>query len=80
MSETEIQSNVLITLMIDGETHHYLYFNPDSNVLVIEQREDLKIVGIDRMTDSSHSDYRAEIKIMKELGYELASTSETDLF
>jgi len=73
-------NETLISLLIDGDTHHYLYYNPSTEVLVVEQRLNLKIVGLDRMEDSSRSDYRAEIEIMKELGYELASTSETDLF
>lgn len=79
MSET-LESNVLITLMVGGQTHYYLYFNPTTDILVVEQRVNLKIVGSDRMKDSSPEDYRAEIKVMKELGYQLASTSETDLF
>jgi hypothetical protein len=72
--------NTLITLMADGDTHHYLYFDQATGLLTVEERVHLEIKGVDRVSGSSWAEYRHEIRVMKELGYKMISTSETDLF
>lgn len=80
MNNETLESNVLITLLTKGDIHQYVYWNEMTNILVVEERVNLKIKGLDRVKDSDRDDYRAEIKAWKDAGYTVASTSETDLF
>lgn len=70
----------LISLLILDDVHQYLYWNPDTNVLVVEERVNMERVSLDVMHDMDRDDYRSEIRGWKKIGYTLASTSETDLF
>lgn len=74
------ESTVLVSLLTKGDVHQYVYWNWTTNVLVVEERVNLKIKGMDITRGSDRDDYREEINSWKDAGYTVASTSETDLF